>query len=215
LRCPTRGRPPLGPPPRAPPDAAEVSSGPPIPVRGQTSVTGAVPTNATGFTSLAAPGNGGSSLATRGFSGHGSVMQLHDGTRLYVGSGTVTFPFDTWSTERIEVLRGPASVLYGEGAIGGVVNVVPKRPTTDVRNEAMVAIGTDAQRRAAFGSGGPPSETLSYRPRGGGNRAHGRGYPGATRNPPPFGGGAVPGPPDRSPPPPPRFCAPPPPRDFR
>lgn len=155
------------------PASVEVISGRTIRDRGQTSVTEAVTQNATGFTSLAAPGNGGSSLATRGFSGHGSVMQLYDGTRLYVGSGTVTFPFDIWSAERIEVLRGPASVLYGEGAIGGVVNVVPKRPTTDVRNEAMVAIGTDGVRRAAVGSGGPLSEKLSYRLDVSGNRSDG------------------------------------------
>ena len=155
------------------PASIEVISGRTIRDRGQTSVTDAVTQNATGITSLAAPGNGGSSLATRGFAGHGSVMQLYDGTRLYVGSGTVTFPFDTWSTERIEVLRGPASVLHGEGAIGGVVNVVPKRPSMDFRNEAMVAIGTDGTRRAAVGSGGPVSERLSYRLDVSGSRSDG------------------------------------------
>ena len=77
--------------------------------RGQTSVVDAVTQNATGFTSTASPGNGGTSLGTRGFIGHGSVMQLYDGTRMYVGAETLTFPFDTWSAARIEVLRGPAS----------------------------------------------------------------------------------------------------------
>lgn len=155
------------------PASVEVISGRTIRDRGQSSVTEAVTQNATGFTSLAAPGNGGSSLATRGFAGHGSVMQLYDGTRLYVGAGTVTFPFDSWSTERIEVLRGPASVLYGEGAIGGVINVVPKRPPTEFRNEAMVAIGSDATRRAAVGSGGPLSERFSYRLDASGSRSNG------------------------------------------
>ncbi|CAO3360814.1 TonB-dependent receptor [Azospirillum palustre] len=163
----------LGLTPLETPASVEVIDGRTIRDRGQTSVTEAVTQNATGFTSLTAPGNGGSSLATRGFAGHGSVMQLYDGTRLYVGSGTVTFPFDAWSAERIEVLRGPASVLYGEGAIGGVVNVVPKRPTPDFRNEATVAIGTDGTRRAAFGSGGPLGEKLSYRLDASGNRSNG------------------------------------------
>lgn len=164
------------------PASVEVISGRTIRDRGQTTVTEAVTQNATGFTSLGAPGNGGSSLATRGFAGHGSVMQLYDGTRLYVGAGTVTFPFDTWSTERIEVLRGPASVLYGEGAIGGVINVVPKRPTTEFRNEAMVAIGSDATRRAAVGSGGPLSERLSYRLDASGSRSNGWVDRGDTRS---------------------------------
>jgi outer membrane receptor protein involved in Fe transport len=69
-------------------------------------------------------------------------MQLYDGTRLYVGAGTVTFPFDVWSAERIEVLRGPTSVLYGEGAIGGVVNFVPKKPASYYGHEREVAVGT-------------------------------------------------------------------------
>jgi iron complex outermembrane receptor protein len=42
----------------------------------------------------------------------------------------LTFPFDTWSAQRIEVLRGPASVMYGEGAIGGAINVISKMPPT-------------------------------------------------------------------------------------
>lgn len=145
------------------PASVEIIPAQSIRERGQQSVTEAVTQNATGFTSAASPGNGGTSLATRGFSGHGSIMQLYDGTRLYVGAGTVTFPFDTWSAERIEVLRGPASVLYGEGAIGGVINVVPKKPTDYFTHEAEVAIGTDATKRFGVGSGGPISDSLAYR----------------------------------------------------
>jgi iron complex outermembrane recepter protein len=145
------------------PASVEIIPGTTIQERRQTSVSQAVTQNATGFTSSASPGNGDTGLATRGFNGHGSVMQLYDGTRLYVGAGTVTFPFDTWSAERIEVLRGPASVLYGEGAIGGVINVVPKKPTEYFTNEALVAVGTDATRRFGAGSGGPISDQLAYR----------------------------------------------------
>src|SRR3546814_1381510 len=62
---------------------------------------------------------------------------------LYGGVG-LTFPFDTWPIERIEVLRGPASVIYGDGAIGGVVNVIPKKPTRGpVENELEATLGTD------------------------------------------------------------------------
>ncbi|WP_410721662.1 TonB-dependent receptor plug domain-containing protein, partial [Burkholderia sp. SIMBA_048] len=57
-----------------------------------------------------------------------------------------TFNLDT--AERIEVLRGPASVLYGEGAIGGVVNVIPKKPTRGpIESEIQTTVGThDTQR---------------------------------------------------------------------
>ncbi len=136
----------LGLTPLETPASIEVIPGVTIRERGQTSVVDAVTQNATGFTSTASPGNGGTSLGTRGFIGHGSVMQLYDGTRMYVGAETLTFPFDTWSAARIEVLRGPASVLYGEGAIGGVINVVPKKPTDYFTHEAEVAYGTDATK---------------------------------------------------------------------
>lgn len=153
----------LGLTPLETPASVEVVPGETIRERGQQSVVDAVTQNATGFTSVASPGNGGTAFAVRGFAGHGSVMQLYDGTRMYVGSGTVTFPFNTWSAERIEVLRGPASVLYGEGAIGGVINVVPKKPTDYFTHEGEVAIGTDGMRRFGVGSGGPINDRLSYR----------------------------------------------------
>ncbi len=80
--------------------------------RGDTTMQEAV-TRATGITAAGTPGDGSSALASRGFAGHSSVMQLYDGTRLYVGAGTMTFPTDTWLLDRVEVMRGPASALYG------------------------------------------------------------------------------------------------------
>ncbi|ACA15385.1 TonB-dependent receptor plug [Methylobacterium sp. 4-46] len=155
------------------PASLDVVAGETIRARGQTSVADAVTQNATGITSLAAPGNGNLSFASRGFAGAGSVQQLHDGTRLYVGAGTVTFPFDPWSAERIEVLRGPASVLYGEGAIGGVINVVPKRPVLAPLGEARAALGPDGTARLALDSGGPLGEAAAYRLALSGNRSDG------------------------------------------
>jgi len=153
----------LGLTPLETPASIEVLSGDTVRARGDVSVVEAV-TRATGITATPGPGNGGTALAARGFTGHGSVMQLFDGTRLYAGAGTVTFPFDTWSVDRIEVLRGAASVMFGEGAIGGAVNVVPRKPTRGaIENEALVTVGSDATRQVAFGSGGAINDMLSYR----------------------------------------------------
>lgn len=153
----------LGLTPLETPASIEVLTGDTIRARGDVSVIDAV-TRATGITADPSPGNGGTSMVARGFSGHSSVMQLFDGTRLYVGAGTVTFPFDTWSIDRIEVLRGAASVMYGDGAIGGAVNIVPKKPTRGpIENEALVSFGSDATRQIAFGSGGAINDRLSYR----------------------------------------------------
>lgn len=145
------------------PASVEVISGDTIRERGQGNVVDAVTQNAAGITSVASAGNGDSSFVSRGFTGANSVAQFFDGTKLYVVANTVTFPFNTWSADRIEVVRGPASVLFGEGAIGGIVNVVPKKPTDTFVNEAEVSVGTDGTRRISIGSGGPITDKLSYR----------------------------------------------------
>lgn len=145
------------------PASVEVISAETMAERGQQTVIDAVTQNATGFTASPAPGNGSLSFNTRGFTGNGSVMTLYDGTRLYVGSGTLTFPFDSWSAERIEVLRGPASVLYGEGAIGGAINVISKMPLPVQRNAAEVSFDSNMTRRIAVDSGGPVGKDAAYR----------------------------------------------------
>ena len=105
---------------------------------------------AAGLTIIPTPGNGGTALSARGFTGVASVMQLYDGLQLYVGSGTVTFPFDTWTIDRLEVLSGPASVLYGTGAVGGTVNVVSKNPNPLTRSvEAQMSGGSFGTFRGA------------------------------------------------------------------
>ena len=138
-------------------------SGAEVRERNNRSVQDAV-TRTPAISAIGTPGNGGTALSARGFSGHASTMQLYDGTRQYIGAGTVTFPVDTWSVERIDVLRGPASVLYGEGATGAVINVVPKKPFAgDIRNHLRLGYGSDDRRQAALDSGGSLSEALSYR----------------------------------------------------
>lgn len=131
--------------------------------RNNLSVQDAV-TRTPGISSIGSPGNGGTALSARGFTGHSATMQLYDGTRQYVGAGTVTFPVDTWSVERVDVLRGPASVLYGEDATGAVINVVPKKPFSGaISNQLRLGYGSDDRRQAALDSGGSLSDALSYR----------------------------------------------------
>lgn len=173
LATPSRSGSRLGLTPLETPASLDIISGETVRARGQNTIEEAVTQNAVGITSIAAPGNGNLAFTARGFAGPSSVQQLYDGTRLYVGAGTVTFPFDTWSAERIEVLRGPASVLYGEGAIGGIINVVPKKPTFVPVGEARGAIGSDGVARLALDTGGPVGEDLAYRLNLSGNRADG------------------------------------------
>lgn len=145
------------------PATVSVVDGDDIRARGDLSVTDAV-TRATGVTTAANPGNGDTALALRGFAGQDSVLQLYDGVRLFPVAGTISFPNDPWNIERIEVLNGPASVLYGQGAMGGAINIIPKQPNPD-RYEFQAEAGYGSQNtwHVAAGAGGPLAPTLSFR----------------------------------------------------
>lgn len=140
--------------------------------RGDISLNDAI-TRAPGISTMGHPGNGGSALSARGFTDSVSVMRLYDGMRQY-GGASLTYPFDTWAIERIEVMRGPASVIYGDGAIGAVINVVPKQPTRGaIQTDLQLGVGSEHSRRLAVGSGGAIDERWSYRIDASGERADG------------------------------------------
>ena len=57
---------------------------------------------------------------------------------------------DLSNVERIEVLKGPAAVLYGRGSSGGIINRVTKKPLATPMAEVGVLLGTEGQKRAEF-----------------------------------------------------------------
>ncbi|WP_084596142.1 FepA family TonB-dependent siderophore receptor [Pseudomonas massiliensis] len=71
--------------------------------------------------------------------------------------------------ERIEVIRGPAAARYGNGAAGGVVNIITKAPTKETHGTFSVYTSMPkdsdegATKRANFGLSGPLTDRLSYR----------------------------------------------------
>ncbi|NIA57910.1 TonB-dependent siderophore receptor [Massilia sp. TW-1] len=65
---------------------------------------------------------------------------------------------DLSNIERVEVLKGPASVLYGRGSAGGLVNRVTKKPLADPLLEAGVTVGSRGQRRGEFDVGTASSD---------------------------------------------------------
>jgi iron complex outermembrane receptor protein len=106
------------------------------------------------------PPSSPTTLQTRGFT---SITYLFDGMRAS-GAGTTNRVQDIWNYERIEILKGPASVLYGEGSIGGVVNFITKRPDRDnPGGEALVSYGSHGSYRAAIGLGHPIGESGAWR----------------------------------------------------
>ena len=74
---------------------------------------------------------GGFSL--RGMSGNAQMLVLIDGHPQYMGlfGHPISDAYQTMLADRIEVLRGPASVLYGSNAMGGVINIVTRRMQED------------------------------------------------------------------------------------
>lgn len=130
--------------------------------RGDYGVVEAV-VRSTGLTAVGNGGNGGLAFSARGFAGVNSVGVAEDGLRLGVASGSVTYPNDAWGYERIEVLRGPASIVYGSGTAGATINAVRKQPSREASREALVGIGQHGTARVGLGATGGIGETASYR----------------------------------------------------
>lgn len=57
---------------------------------------------------------------------------------------------DPFDDERVEVLEGPSSILFGQGSTGGVINQVSKSPTLEPLLEGTAAVGTDDLERATL-----------------------------------------------------------------
>lgn len=107
------------------------------------------------------PGNP-AAVMMRGFSGN-AVSILQDGVRVST-STVVQRDTNTWHFERIEVIKGPASVLFGEGALGGVINKVTRKPRFDGTGfDAMLSAGSFGTTTVAAGANLPLSETLALR----------------------------------------------------
>jgi len=101
------------------------------------------------------------SVFVRGFGGTGTgaafvnfLDGLRQGRGLYFGVPNT----DPWLLERIEVLRGPASVLYGQTGVGGLVNLVSRRPTANQINEVRIEAGSHGLLQTAFDLGGALTE---------------------------------------------------------
>ena len=88
--------------------------------------------------------------------GISSTVVLVDGVR--IGSATLgqaeLEALSLAQVERIEVLRGPGSSLYGADAVGGVIRIFTRRGSGDPRLTAAAAIGGYASREGSLGLGG-------------------------------------------------------------
>ena len=79
-----------------------------------------------------------------------------DGLRLPKDITTFAIPrIETYGLERLEVLKGPSSGLYGQSDPGGLINMVSKRPTATPQYESSGTFGSFERFQGAFDIGGP------------------------------------------------------------
>lgn len=140
------------------PASVEIIDGNAIRLRGDLTIQDAA-ARATGVVNTS--GVFGFGLSARGFTGQNSVMTLYDGMRMY--NNTLTFPADPWMAQSVEILRGPASVLYGEGAIGGAVNVVRRQPSDELEVSGRAGVASFGSYNIAAGAGGPIGDAVGFR----------------------------------------------------
>lgn len=99
--------------------------------------------------------------------GFGAEFMYLDGTRLgaVAGRGLDQWRVDPYQLDRIEVVKGPASMLYGLGEPGGVVNMVSKMPTEDARHQVDITAGSYNHYGLGIDTSGPLSDDgrLLYR----------------------------------------------------
>jgi len=81
-----------------------------------------------------------------------------DGVRKSFSYYTSTARTDPYTLERIEVLRGAAAMLYGQGGTGGVVNMVSKRPQAEAQKEIGVQYGSYNRKQVQADLTGPLTE---------------------------------------------------------
>jgi iron complex outermembrane receptor protein len=91
-------------------------------------------------------GGAAGGISLRGISGgSGQLMVLIDGHPQYMGifGHPIADVYQSLMSEKVEVLRGPASVLYGSNAMGGVINIVTRKMLEDgVKTDVSVAYGS-------------------------------------------------------------------------
>ncbi|AOB31969.1 TonB-dependent receptor [Bordetella sp. H567] len=90
-------------------------------------------------------------LTIRGFAADSYL----DGMKLNRTTWFANPRIDPYFLERIDVLRGPASVLYGQASPGGLVDMVSKRPTAEPLHSIEMGIGNDQRYQLGFDFGGP------------------------------------------------------------
>ncbi|MEZ5736745.1 MAG: TonB-dependent siderophore receptor [Novosphingobium sp.] len=91
-----------------------------------------------------------------------NALQFRDGMRdLY--SYYASIRSDPYNFSQVEVVRGPASVLFGNGSIGGLINLVSKTPQFEPEGEVSLRAGSHSRLELLADVTGPVSDDLAAR----------------------------------------------------
>ncbi|MFG6175978.1 TonB-dependent siderophore receptor [Halomonas sp. THAF12] len=95
-------------------------------------------------------------IVLRGFSDGSLSNTFLDGLKLMGDANSYSsLVIDPYFLESIEVVKGPASVLYGRASPGGLVSLTSKRPEFERAGQLRLGVGNNAQKSAAFDLTGP------------------------------------------------------------
>ncbi|BCA56626.1 TonB-dependent siderophore receptor [Nitrospira sp. KM1] len=92
-------------------------------------------------------------LRLRGFESSTDGI-FKDGLQLRNPAFGTTYNLEPYGAEQLDVLRGPASFLYGQGSPGGLLNFITKRPTKESLHEAQFLVGNYGRYEGRFDLGG-------------------------------------------------------------
>ncbi|EOL8939833.1 TonB-dependent siderophore receptor [Cronobacter dublinensis] len=116
-----------------------------------TSVSQALRYSAGAFTEYRGGSNRNDEVFVRGFS---YVPKFLDGLSFGATAGSQTGVVDPWLLERVELVRGPASVLFGQMNPGGLISMTSKRPSRDAAQQVQLRTGNHRLAEGAFDVGG-------------------------------------------------------------
>ena len=103
------------------------------------------------FTNFAGAASRFDTVSLRGFHGGDTDNTFLDGLRVMSDGGSHNvLQVDPWFLERIDIIKGPSSALYGQTVPGGLVNMTSKRPQFAEQGHFRLSAGTQNTKGGAF-----------------------------------------------------------------
>lgn len=99
-------------------------------------------------------------IIIRGFSDYAFLVDGVRDERTTIFASPMT---NLANIQSIEVLKGPESILYGHSVLGGIVNIIRKKPTKTLKGEAKIDFGSYNFYGSTVGVGGPISNKVRFR----------------------------------------------------